>query len=142
MGSASGQRGGPSLFNPESAYAGNLANYNAATDWQFKQASPSTMARVGMVSNTLGSFIGSVAGGAMGCWVARAVYGNGDKRWLVFRGWMLNEAPAWFRKLYFKFGPTWAKWVKKSNLLKWVIKLAMDRVVERRQVCPVLDQHQ
>lgn len=54
------------VFNPESAYAGNLYASNAAYDWQYKQANPSTMARVGQVSDTVGSFIGSVGRGFMG----------------------------------------------------------------------------
>lgn len=50
---------GPSLFNPESAYAGNIANANQQMQALF--ADPSTMSKVGAVANTAGSFIGSIA---------------------------------------------------------------------------------
>ena len=47
------------IFNPESAYAGNLAAANQAYDWQYKQATPSTFQNIGsgikMFSNLVGS---------------------------------------------------------------------------------------
>ena len=51
---------GPSLFNPESGYAGNLYNANQQMAAMF--AEPSTMAKVGQVSNAAGQFIGGIAG--------------------------------------------------------------------------------
>ena len=36
------------------------------------------------------------------CWVAREVYGKDDPRWLMFRAWLLGDAPAWFRGLYLR----------------------------------------
>lgn len=50
---------GPSLFNPESPYAGNLYNANQQMAAMF--AEPSTMAKVGQVSGAAGSFIGGIA---------------------------------------------------------------------------------
>jgi hypothetical protein len=54
--------GGPQLFNPESAYAGNIYNSNTQMAAQF--ADPSTMAKIGMVADSVGkiaSMAGSVA---------------------------------------------------------------------------------
>ena len=45
-------------------------------------------------------------GGAskMQCWVARAVYGEDNPRWMLFRVWLMANAPAWFRGLYLRHG--------------------------------------
>lgn len=83
------------------------------------------------VGNTVG-VVGQVAGMAAGmCWVARAVYGETDSRWLTFRRWLLTEAPAWFQNLYRSHGPWYATWVKRSRGLRAVTKFFMDLVVNR-----------
>jgi hypothetical protein len=56
-----GQNSGPSLFNPESPLASSIAAGNQAYAAMF--ADPSTISKVGAVSNLAGGFIGSVAGG-------------------------------------------------------------------------------
>lgn len=45
------------------------------------------------------------------CWVARAAFGAGDFRWMIFRAWLLDDAPTWFRSLYFRHGPTIGDWL-------------------------------
>ncbi len=121
---------GPQLFNAESSYAGNLYGSNQAYDWQYKQATPSTMGKVGMVTDTVGSFIGKVAGGM--CWVAREVYGAEDPRWMIFREWLLCSAPNWLRDAYLKHGRTWSGWVRRSPLLKRAVRRLMDVAVSRQ----------
>lgn len=75
---------------------------------------------------------GSFAGGlgtlipALGCWVAREVYGNDNPRWLLFRHWLFNEAPAWFRWAYLKYGERIARFIKGKPLIKRVIRRFMD----------------
>lgn len=125
-----------SVFNPESPYAGNLYASNAAYDWQYKQADPSTMARIGQVSNTFGEFVGSVGKGFIGCWVAREVYGQGDE-WMEFRAWLLSLAPQWFRALYIRFGPRLAAWLSDKPRLKRIVRRWMDgrRMTYRLQRC-------
>jgi hypothetical protein len=125
----SGQNIGPTLFNPESAYAGNLAAWNQAYDWQYKQATPSTMGKIGMVSDTVGSFIGSVAKG-FACWVAREVYGEWNPKWLIFRNWLLTEAPAWLREWYLENGEATAEWLKLHPWAKGPVRWLMNLVVE------------
>jgi len=60
------------------------------------------------------------------CWVARAVYGAGNPRWLVFRGWLLHRAPAWFRWLYLRHGARFAVWLGDKPRLQAVIRRWMD----------------
>jgi len=47
------------IFNPESAYAGNIYNSNQQLAAMF--ADPSTMAKVGQVSGAAGQFVGGIA---------------------------------------------------------------------------------
>lgn len=78
-----------------------------------------------------GKIVGAIAAGAM-CWVARAVYGEDDIRWLIFREWLLTDAPGWLRKAYMKYGPAFAEWLKNKPLAKAVVKWFMDGVVNSR----------
>jgi hypothetical protein len=64
--------------------------------------------------------------------VAREVYGGNDPRWLVFRGWLTTEAPAWLFDLYAARGEAFAAWLHDHPALKPAIRLLMDQVVEPR----------
>tara|TARA_R110000824_G_scaffold14167_3_gene60577 strand:+ start:1552 stop:2832 length:1281 start_codon:yes stop_codon:yes gene_type:complete len=81
--------------------------------------------------------LGAVGGGkglaALGfCWVAREVYGVTDSRWLVFRDFVLHEAPVWFRDLYAAYGERFARFISDKPRIKSLIKSAMDVVVNRK----------
>ena len=85
---------------------------------------------------------GGMGGGGMGgmggfCWVAREVYGPHDPRWLVFREWMMADAPAWLRLIYGLHGERLADWVHDKPLAKMVIRSAMNLVVDGRMHTPV-----
>ena len=60
------------------------------------------------------------------CWVARAVYGPSNPRWLLFRHWLLGYAPAWFRSLYLRHGERFAGWLQDKAWLKRSIRRWMD----------------
>src|SRR4051812_854813 len=45
------------------------------------------------------------------CWVARAVYGEDNPRWLLFRDWLTQDSPAWFHALYLRHGERFALWL-------------------------------
>lgn len=122
--------------NMANATAGNLQNtatqamninmQKEKSDWE------KYMAGLGAVNGTIGT-IGSVVGMAAGvCWVARAVYGEADPRWIVFRGWLGSEAPIWLFNLYNRHGQEFAEVVKRSPLLRRCVKFLMDRVVNPR----------
>ena len=38
------------------------------------------------------------------CWVARAAFGESDFRWMIFRAWLLEDAPASLRRSYLRHG--------------------------------------
>ena len=65
------------------------------------------------------------------CWVARAVYGSGNPRWLVFRFWLLQKAPAWFRRLYLRHGERFASWLDDKPRLRHLIRCWMDARIAR-----------
>lgn len=75
---------------------------------------------------------GVFGGGASFCWVAREVYGADDPRWLVFRGWMLTEAPASLRDVYGAFGPDVAAWIHGRPAAKAALRFLMNTVVDPR----------
>jgi len=60
------------------------------------------------------------------CWVARAVYGADDPNWLLFRDWLLADAPAWFRALYIRRGERLARWLEPRRRLKAPLRRWMD----------------
>lgn len=60
------------------------------------------------------------------CWVARAVYGETDPNWLLFRGWLLVDAPAWFRRFYIRHGERLARWLAPRGYLKAPLRRWMD----------------
>lgn len=124
------QIAGPALFNPESSYANNIygGNQQATNAANIAQAQTNAALFGGAMSG-LGSLMGGQGGAALIgklCWVAREVYGEDDPRWRKFRTWMLCHAPAWFQKLYIKFGPRFAEWIHDKPRIKSVIRRWMD----------------
>ncbi len=65
------------------------------------------------------------------CWVAREVYGPQNPEWMLFRAWLLTEAPSWLREAYMAHGEDFAAWIADKPVMKAAVKAAMDRVVER-----------
>ena len=65
------------------------------------------------------------------CWVAREVYGPQNPEWMLFRAWLLTEAPVWLREAYAAHGEDFATWIADKPVMKAAVKAAMDIVVER-----------
>jgi hypothetical protein len=68
------------------------------------------------------------------CWVAREVYGVDNPRWRMFRAWLLDDAPAWFRELYLARGAAFACWVSNKPLIKSIIRRWMDNRIDSKPV--------
>ncbi len=77
----------------------------------------------------------SAAGGTVivACWIARAVYGEENPRWMLFRDWLTEDSPAWFHALYLRHGERFALWLAPHTGLKAVIRFWMDSRIERKQ---------
>jgi len=70
-------------------------------------------------------------GGGGFCWVAREVYGVHNPQWLLFRAWLLTDAPAWLRDAYGAYGPEVAAWIHDKPVVKAALKGLMDQVAGR-----------
>lgn len=117
-------------FDPFNAYASDLYNTNFNAQMNANVATANN--RAALIGSLLGA-AGTAAGGYLGrppCWVARAVYGEHDVRWTMFREWLLVAAPAWFRNLYIKHGERFAAWVANKPRIKGLIRLWMDARIE------------
>jgi len=79
-----------------------------------------------------GQIGGGGAGGGGFCWVARAVYGEHDPRWLVFRAWLAQDAPTWLLHAYATHGEAFAGWILDKPAVKSALRLLMDRAIADR----------
>jgi hypothetical protein len=132
MGLANQQASGNTLFQPESSLAFQSAflPYQANIALQQAQMQANAAKSAGtssMIGNLGGAAIGALA---LFCWVAREVYGSETGTWKVFRSWMLEEAPAWLRNAYIKYGSKIADFIKDKPVLKAIIRKWMDSKIE------------
>ncbi len=65
----------------------------------------------------------------MACWIAREVYGESNPKWMMFREWLFNKAPEWFKLWYLINGEQVAEWLKDKPEMKAKIRLFMDSKV-------------
>jgi polysaccharide export outer membrane protein len=63
------------------------------------------------------------------CWVAREVYGAENPKWLMFRAWLLTEAPIWLRDAYGTHGEAFATWIHDKPVMKAIVRAMMDAVL-------------
>jgi len=66
------------------------------------------------------------------CWVARAAFGEADIRWMIFRAWLLDDAPAWFRRLYIRHGEAVGNWLAGRDSARVVVRALMLPAVNRK----------
>ena len=66
------------------------------------------------------------------CWVARAAFGETDVRWQIFRAWLLEDAPAWFRRLYIRHGESVGAWLAGRTGARRVVRTFMMPAVNRK----------
>lgn len=73
--------------------------------------------------------LGSLNGIYGYCWVARAVYGASNPKWVMFRHWMLNKAPESLRALYIAHGEEIAETLKALPATRKRIRAYMDQIL-------------
>ena len=122
------------FLQPESQYMANIRANRIQMETAIASANASRSGGIlGGLTSGLGSAVGSKIGTAIvACWVAREVYGKESGEWLVFRHWLFNEAPEWFRDLYLEEGERFAAFISDKPFLKSVVKMGMDLVVKPR----------
>ena len=67
-----------------------------------------------------------------GCWVARAAFGESDIRWQIFRAWLIDDAPAWFRSLYIRHGESVGTWLAGRDGARRVVRSLMMPAINRK----------
>jgi hypothetical protein len=70
--------------------------------------------------------------GGTPCWVARAAFGEADIRWLIFRAWLIEDAPAWFRRLYFRHGEAIGGWLTGRRYACGIVRSLMLPAIRRK----------
>ena len=79
----------------------------------------------------MGGGMGGMGGGMGGmCWVAREVYGPENPKWLLFRGWLLRDAPDWLVALYGNYGEEFAAWIHDKPTIKAGLAWLMDKAID------------
>jgi hypothetical protein len=66
------------------------------------------------------------------CWIARAAFGENDLRWLIFRAWLLEDAPHWFRSLYLRHGKGVGAWLAGRARPRQIVRNLMMPAVNRK----------
>ena len=66
------------------------------------------------------------------CWVARAAFGKADIRWVIFRAWLLEDAPTWFRIGYLRYGEAIGGWLAGHERARAVVRAAMMPAIRRK----------
>jgi hypothetical protein len=118
--------GQSAFLNPESQY---LANIRANRMQMQTAVSSANAAKSGAI---IGGGLQAIGTIAAACWVAREVYGKDRAEWMVFRQWLLTEAPDWFRDLYLEEGERFAAFISDKPVLKSIVKMGMDIIVKPR----------
>jgi hypothetical protein len=137
-------------LNMAMAQQANQAELDAAAIGASGSAQGGLMSGIGSVAGSIfGGPIGGSIGGAIGgifdksstpasrtsglgiCWVAREVYGHDNPMWLLFREWILNESPSWFRNLYIKHGERFAAFISNKPFIKKLIRKWMTSIVRK-----------
>jgi hypothetical protein len=65
------------------------------------------------------------------CWVARAAFGENDIRWMIFREWLVVEAPGWFHNLYIRHGEAIGAWLQGRATMQGIVRGLMMPAVNR-----------
>lgn len=121
--------GSSPFLQPESQYLANIRANRIQMETAIQSANAS---RSGGILGGALQAAGTIGGAMIMCWVAREVYGKDRAEWMVFRQWLLTEAPEWLLDLYMQEGERFAKFISDKPLLKFIVKKAMDIVVEPR----------
>jgi hypothetical protein len=121
--------GSSPFLQPESQYLANIRANRIQMETSIQSANA---ARSGGILGGALQAAGTIGGAMIMCWVAREVYGKDRAEWMVFRQWLLTEAPEWLLDLYMEEGERFAEFISDKPVLKFLVKKAMDIVVEPR----------
>jgi hypothetical protein len=128
-----GSLGSSSFLEPESQYLANIRANRLQMETAIQSANAARSGSImGGALGALGSIGGAAIKAGVFCWVAREVYGSDNPKWLIFREWMMEEAPEWLHDLYAEEGERFAEFIADKPVLKFIVKMAMDIVIDNR----------
>jgi len=104
----------------------NSSLYNTASNIFGTQVG-ANVARRGQNMQLIGDVVGAggaAAGAFLGaCWVASELFGGWfEPKTVLSRIYVVNYSPAWFRKLYLKYGENFAAFIKDKPVIKNILK--------------------
>jgi hypothetical protein len=112
-GAQGSQNVGPNLFSPESQMQYDI--WNTGFQGQLGANIAGSNNNAALFGALLGA--GGQMGGAGICFVARAIYGDANPKWLEFAYWLKTRAPHWFYCFYRDYGPGIGAWLRRKS---WV----------------------
>ena len=125
LGSAGyGLTSGPQQYSPEAGLSYMLRQQTNQANLAAAQQAAAATRSAGLMSG-----LGQAASAIPWCWIAREVYGESNPKWVLFREWLLNKAPEWFKLWYLINGEQVAAWLKDKPEMKARIRLFMDSKV-------------
>lgn len=118
-----------SQFNPYPISAGLENTYlNNTSAGSIATANNNQSTQMGILNGLFGT-------GSFICWVARACYGPENPKWMLFRHWLLEYSPRWFRALYIRHGEAFALWIQDKPRVKNLIRSWMDSRIATLENC-------
>lgn len=115
------------------ANVGNIGSFNAGNYSTYAGAARPQLGTYGTPNWILGLQAGLNAGGqiggamALGCWVAKEIYGDWDKEEVHYaRYFIYNMAPKYFMRFYHKNAKGFSVHVKNNKILKFALKQIFD----------------
>ncbi|MGO9948134.1 MAG: hypothetical protein ACLPWG_14940 [Steroidobacteraceae bacterium] len=85
-----------------------------------------------VLTNVTAQTVSKIPTDSATCWVARAAFGETDIRWMIFRSWLLDDAPVWFRRLYIRQGEFVGAWLAGREGARCVVRVLMMSAVNRK----------
>ncbi len=118
-------------FQPTTQYTPAQAapNYVSTAQNNYSTASAARSALLSSIFGAIGNVGGPWAAAGFPCWVARAVYGERNIRWVTFAHWMLNRAPKQLLAFYLEHGPAIADFIKDKPDVKLRLLEQMEAVL-------------
>lgn len=125
-------------YNTFDPYAADVYNTNFNAAWTNKLATRNYNAAMLAAGINFDAQVVGSASKAAACWVAREVFGHRSALWRLFQGWLFEDAPAWFRWAYLRWGWPVADWLHDKPRLKrlvrhWMIGRIWNRMERRRE---------
>lgn len=110
------------MTGPANQYTSNLQNYTLQRNMRQDSA-----------LNIGTAVVGGIAAGILGCWIARAAYGDENPRWRDFANWLFFEAPEWLHRFYMSAGPQLGEFVKLHKSVQRAVRFVMNKITKQKE---------